>query len=537
MPATIEQSQYGFDRNSRRTWQRHSLTNTQDQHYSYDALSQVSAAARGSLNLNATAISGVPAAAESWDYDPTGNWRGYYSAVNGSTTLDQHRVHDRGNRLTQIEDNPHNMILDRVGRMRQMAPDADGDWDGKLELTWDAWSRITRVKNNGEVVGEYAYDGTHRRTTREVGSDTLHSYYNDAWRPVEERKDAETTASISYLWGSRHRDDLVRRDRAVGGTSLNETRYVLMDYFNPAALTDASGVVKERYAFSAFGLRTILNPNFTGRSTSECAMEFAFQGQFLDTESGLMNYGFRYYSPQLGRWTCKDPIEEEGGVNLYTSSSNDASNRVDYLGLSDNLIPVDVTIVPFEESDAYGKKLTDKSEADMRHMAAKLPQSESVLQVVNIADARRQLKPCSCIRNLNIEGHGNRGIQVVGSVKGKYNAKDNLLARRGKYFEPFEKDSGKKADGGYEGFQMFEDVTFCNPCHIILRGCWVGQDEEFVQAVANATGCLASAYKGGTCSLPIDKKSNSLRAHPPDNIRPDVNKRPMGKANLQPYLK
>lgn len=341
MSTTLEQFQYGFDRDSRRTWQKRSLSDTQDQHYSYDSLSQVSAAARGSLNLNMTAIGGRPASAESWDYDPTGNWRGYHTAANGVSTLDQHRVHDRGNRLTQIEDNPHNMILDRVGRMRQMVPDAEGDWDGKLELTWDAWSRITSVMNNGTVVGDYAYDGQHRRTTRQVGSDTLHSYYNDEWRPVEERKDSETTASMSYLWGARHRDDLVRRDRATSGTSLNESRYVLMDYFNPAAITDESGTVKERYAFSAFGLRTILNPDYTLRGSSECAMEFDFQGQFLDAESGLLNYGYRYYSPQLGRWTCKDPIEQQGGINIYAYAGNNSVNLVDYLGLYDEPGPGD----------------------------------------------------------------------------------------------------------------------------------------------------------------------------------------------------
>jgi len=336
MPTTLEQIQYGFDRDSRRTWQKRPLSTTQDQAYQYDALSQVNAASRGSLNLNATAISGTPSLAENWNYDPTGNWRDYHTAANGTATLDQQRVHDRGNRLTQIEDNPHNMILDRAGRMRQLAPDAEGDWNGRLELTWDAWSRITKVQNNDEVVGEYSYDGSHRRITREVDEEILHSYYNDAWHPVEERKGSGTTASMSYLWGSRHRDDLVRRDRAVGGATLNETRYVLMDYFNPSVITDEEGDVTERYAFSAFGVRTILNPDYSVRSGSECAMEFAFQGQFVDTENGLMNYGYRYYAPYLGRWTCKDPIRESGGYNIYAIVSNRALNQVDYFGLSDN---------------------------------------------------------------------------------------------------------------------------------------------------------------------------------------------------------
>jgi RHS repeat-associated protein len=212
-----------------------------------------------------------------------------------------------------------------------MSPNAAGDWSGKLELTWDAWSPITAVKSDGVVIGSYHYDAL----TRTLGSTVWHTYYSNQWKPLEERKNALTTASIHYLWGARHRDDFVRRDRAATGTAFNETRYVMIDYFNPMALTDATGAVTERYAFSAFGKRRILAPDWSSRATSECGMEFGFQGQFLDTESGLMNYGFRYYSPELGRWTCKDPIEELGGLNLYAIAGNDVVNRWDYLGLAD----------------------------------------------------------------------------------------------------------------------------------------------------------------------------------------------------------
>ncbi len=201
------------------------------------------------------------------------------------------------------------------------------------------------------------YDGLARRITRYTNAEdvTMHSYYNDEWRPVEERKDNETTAAASYLWGSRHRDDLVRRDRAVGGTTLNETRYILMDYFSPAAITDEEGDVTERYQFSAFGLRTILNPDFTVRSDSECGMELSFQGQFEDVETGWLNYGYRYYLPALGRWACKDPdrnsifiqsssaftqmhiklqkYQVADSKNVYVFINNDAQNHIDHLGL------------------------------------------------------------------------------------------------------------------------------------------------------------------------------------------------------------
>jgi RHS repeat-associated protein len=44
--------------------------------------------------------------------------------------------------------------------------------------------------------------------------------------------------------------------------------------------------------------------------------------------------GARYYSPGLGRWMCRDPLEEEGGLNLCGFLSNRAVDAVDALGES-----------------------------------------------------------------------------------------------------------------------------------------------------------------------------------------------------------
>jgi RHS repeat-associated protein len=333
MSTILERLEYGFDRDSRRTWRKRTLTTGEDNAYTYDGLSQVVNAARGNLNLNATAVGGVPAETQAWDYDPTGNWRGFETKANGSVALDQSRVHDKGNRLTQIEGAPNPVLLDRAGRMREVSPDASGNWNESQQVKWDAWSRVVRIESGG-TTSNYAYDGLTRRTTQSVGGTTTHTYYSDAWRPLEERRGSQNVPARQYCWGARHRDDLVRQDRATtSGGSLNETRYVLMDYFSPAAITDGAGVVKERYAFSAFGVRRILTPTFGDRATSECDFTFAFQGQFLDAESGFLNYGYRYYSPHLGRWLNKDPIEEEGETNLYKLENNNSVNAVDILGL------------------------------------------------------------------------------------------------------------------------------------------------------------------------------------------------------------
>ncbi|MWP47748.1 Rhs-family protein [Gilliamella sp. Pas-s27] len=42
-----------------------------------------------------------------------------------------------------------------------------------------------------------------------------------------------------------------------------------------------------------------------------------YQGQYLDRETGLHYNTFRYYDPDIGRFTQPDPIGLAGGINLY----------------------------------------------------------------------------------------------------------------------------------------------------------------------------------------------------------------------------
>jgi len=58
-----------------------------------------------------------------------------------------------------------------------------------------------------------------------------------------------------------------------------------------------------------------------------------FSTKYLDAETGLYYYGYRFYSPELMRWLNRDPIEEQGGENLYAFCGNNAFSRYDSLGL------------------------------------------------------------------------------------------------------------------------------------------------------------------------------------------------------------
>jgi RHS repeat-associated protein len=63
---------------------------------------------------------------------------------------------------------------------------------------------------------------------------------------------------------------------------------------------------------------------------------FAFAGGLYDQQTKLTRFGARDYDPETGRWTAKDPIDFEGGINLYGYAANNPVNLIDIYGLAPN---------------------------------------------------------------------------------------------------------------------------------------------------------------------------------------------------------
>jgi hypothetical protein len=63
-------------------------------------------------------------------------------------------------------------------------------------------------------------------------------------------------------------------------------------------------------------------------------------------------YGYRYYDPVTGRWPSRDPIEENGGVNLYAFCLNQPTNGIDVKGEVFWVPIIIITIWAIEESHA-----------------------------------------------------------------------------------------------------------------------------------------------------------------------------------------
>ena len=68
-------------------------------------------------------------------------------------------------------------------------------------------------------------------------------------------------------------------------------------------------------------------------------------------------YGYRYYDPQHGRWISRDPIEENGGVNLYGMVNNSGIQYVDGFGLMNLWNPREAaTYLASPKYGSYGRK-------------------------------------------------------------------------------------------------------------------------------------------------------------------------------------
>ena len=61
---------------------------------------------------------------------------------------------------------------------------------------------------------------------------------------------------------------------------------------------------------------------------------FLYQGQYLDTETGLAYNRFRYYSPETGAYISQDPIRLEAGLTNLYAYVHDVNAWVDPWGLN-----------------------------------------------------------------------------------------------------------------------------------------------------------------------------------------------------------
>jgi len=242
--------------------------------------------------------------------------------------------------------------------------DVDGNMtcDGKHVNSWDGENRLIRsepsgIATNGAVLVENSYDYQNRRFKKTVKqlSGRGAGYPMDpsqpgTWDAVEIRRyiwdnwniaaeiviaDAAGTTNINYnTWGL----DLSGSLQGAGGvggllvvtkasSSATNAHFAGADANgNVTVYVDDGGTAVAHYEYSAFGETTAKSGSMADDFTHR------FSTKPFDVETGYSKYQQRDYIPPLARWASRDPVEEDGGVNLYGSLANAPINDVDVLG-------------------------------------------------------------------------------------------------------------------------------------------------------------------------------------------------------------
>jgi RHS repeat-associated protein len=239
-----------------------------------------------------------------------------------------------GNRWHQ--NGPHTMMLTLSGnnnRMDGYSYDAAGNLlnDGTTAYTFDAENRIISAVNSTSGTSAYVYDANGqrvRKTTAAAGS--VDFLYDLAGREVAE-------VSSTGAW---NRGEVYAGGHHLATYWASTTYFIHADWLGTErARTTVSGAVYETCTSLPFG------DWLTCAGGDPTPMHFTAKER--DFESGLDNFGERYFGSSLGRFMRPDPSSVTGDVvdsenpqawNMYSYVLNNPLNAVDADGLDYYLI-------------------------------------------------------------------------------------------------------------------------------------------------------------------------------------------------------
>jgi RHS repeat-associated protein len=234
------------------------------------------------------------------------------------------------------------------------AYDLDGNLtqDGRWDYAYDAENRLISVQTRADMAAAapglprqrltFSYDFQGRRIAKKVenysvvtstwSTTTDLRFLYDGWNLLAEKDALAANALLrGYSWGL----DLSGSTQGAGGVGGLVWASVGTASYSPAY--DGNGNIIAWIDLTT-GTKVADNDyDPFGKSISISGtnpVPFGFSTKYLDSETSLNYYGFRYYNPNTGRFINKDPLEESGGVSLYGFTANSPTNFVDLLGLA-----------------------------------------------------------------------------------------------------------------------------------------------------------------------------------------------------------
>ena len=197
-------------------------------------------------------------------------------------------------------------------------------------VAYDLDNRMSKVEVDGNEV-EYRYDAMGRRVFREESNNTKALIWWGNSENAEHKHTATQTVIQNDIFEHPSRLNAVIA-RAVDGSKF-DIQWFHKNYLDHVyAVSDDSGDILEHYRYTAFGEVTIFDGLGKIQQTTQIDNDILWNTRRLDEVSGFYLYKYRHYSAELGRWLGRDPIEEDGGMNLYAFVGNDPVGRWDRLG-------------------------------------------------------------------------------------------------------------------------------------------------------------------------------------------------------------
>ncbi len=217
-------------------------------------------------------------------------------------------------------------------------------WDPNGNLTardgssfsWNSRDRLTSAALDDGTTVSYRYDADGNRERTEVtepsGDSSFRQLLIDPRHILSAAvsEDPVSQAVVEIDGSGSVSAYYVRGDDLLAVVRPSNTRYFHADGLGSIrTLTDETGMVTDRYTFSAFG--ELLEHDGVDENA------YLFAGQAFDFNSGFYYLRARWMNPQDGRFLSMDPFPgmafEPSTLHKYTYTLNNPVNRVDPSGL------------------------------------------------------------------------------------------------------------------------------------------------------------------------------------------------------------
>ncbi|HEV7925252.1 MAG TPA: RHS repeat-associated core domain-containing protein [Verrucomicrobiae bacterium] len=216
--------------------------------------------------------------------------------------------------------------------------------DGLRSFAYDNENQLIQVWVANQWFSQFAYDAKMRRRIRQEYTwqsgawvQTNEVYYVYDGNVVIQERNINNLPATTYTRGNDLSSSL-EGSGGIGGLlsmTLNfESETLNSNSFfyhadgngNVTMLINPSQYIVAKYLYDAFG-----NVLSAAGSLAQANL-YRFSSKEAHLNSGLVYYLYRYYDPNLQRWLNRDPILENGAINLYSYVNNSPISGVDPFG-------------------------------------------------------------------------------------------------------------------------------------------------------------------------------------------------------------